>query len=272
MKGSEIFSNTRTQRAPRQSWTHRMSPCRATGASFHVLGALAVLLAFGAGSALAHEGDEDEPHHDHSYQGAYWAPEVALGFRYRLHAADADSPSPLVAIGGRVATLMSLIDVRAEAAWSGYSTLRPTGQRLAVSRWSIGPAIRLHPLFVSHLKTSFFDRLKAGLYLEVGISLEYAAASVPDAMSQNGQRWGFGWQLGAGLDLPLTSVDETWSLWVGATYRLRFAGLDTRRDELRNFDAHEALVSLSLRFHDINFARVPKPGELHDGSAPNAAP
>lgn len=194
------------------------------------------------------------------WQGTSWGFELRSGASFRAQD-EAITPAPLLGLGLRVCTLLTLIDAEVFVTTAGLSRTTDAG-RYDLRRTAIGLDLRLHPLFVRHLQGGFGDRVAAGLHLAIGAGLDLLSTVGP---GRDRTDPGFAFAIGAGADVPLTEPDDRpWSVWLGLGWRLRFAGFPKGAAGLRDMDEHQLLVTLGLRFHDLTFASIPPPPELDD--------
>jgi hypothetical protein len=167
-------------------------------------------------------------------------------------------PRAFGGLSARLSTLMALVDVDLGV------TFRGTGRRFAGRSAPEALAttamveLRGHPFFLRHLRG---DWLLAGLYASLGVGAELV--SWQDGGARHAA--GFALSVGAGGDVPLGALGvDGPSTWLGLGYRMRFAGVDSAPAGLRDRDGHEVWLSLSLRWHGIDFTRLPRPPELDD--------
>lgn len=235
--------------------------------------ALVVALAPWWAAAIARAGERGG-----RWQGTSWGFELRSGASFRA-GDEAITPAPLLGLGLRVCTLLTLIDAELFTTTAGFSRTTDAG-RYDLRRTSVGLDLRLHPLFVRHLQGGFGDRLAAGLHLAIGVGLDLLSTrgpgprpndpsepSDPNDPSRPIDRTdpSFAFAIGAGADVPLTEPNlRPWSLWLGVGWRMRFAGFPAGAPGLRDMDEHQLLVALGLRFHDLTFAHFPPPPELDD--------
>lgn len=200
------------------------------------------------------------------WQGTSWGFELRSGASFRARD-EAITPAPILGLGLRVCTLLTLIDAELFTTTAGLSRTTDAG-RYDLRRTSVGLDLRLHPLFVRHLQGGFGDRLAAGLHLAIGVGLDLLSTKGrgPDPINPIDRTDpGFAFAIGAGADVPLTEPNlRPWSLWLGVGWRMRFAGFPSGAPGLRDMDEHQLLVALGLRFHDLTFAHLPPPPELDD--------
>lgn len=198
------------------------------------------------------------------YHGAFWGFELRGGVVLRDEDPALDPLIPF-GVGLRAATLLSLVD--AELGIETFGGTRPAGPSGArtdhdLRRTSFLGELRLHPLFMRALEGDLSARLLAGLHLSLGgaIELLYVGGQLQDETHLT-----FGIRVGLGAELPLTDPSaRDWSLWIGFAWRLTKVGFDDAPRGLGDMDQHALWLSLSLRFHGVDFARIPKPGELND--------
>jgi len=198
---------------------------------------------------------EDPPH---LYQGAYWGLQAHVGFVHRLMAHADDLPGPAVGVSARLASYMSLADFQLTLQGSMYDATTSTGEQVGVKRLSVGAEVHLHPLFLNHLENSTFWYWAAGIYISVGADVDITwveGAGKGAALSP-------GFTVGGGMDYPLTDVHAGWSLWLGASYKIRITGASTGVPGLTNFNEHTVLITLGYRNNDIFGFRAPRPSEL----------
>ncbi|MFO0748900.1 MAG: hypothetical protein U1F43_25025 [Myxococcota bacterium] len=200
--------------------------------------------------------------------GAFWGIELRGGVASR--AADATlRPIPDLGLGLRVATLMSLVDAEL-----GVDTLAMTRRGGPVGTGgaraehdlrltSIGLELRLHPMFIRYLEGGTLANVMASIHLALGGALELLSVAGP---AQDATQLGFGLRFGLGFEVPLTRPSAApWSLWLGVSWRMTVAGFSDAPSSLRDMDRQVAWLSLSFKWHDIDFARFPHPPELRDG-------
>ena len=211
------------------------------------------------------------------WQGTSWGFELRAGAGLRSQDT-ALSPAPLIGLGVRVCTLLTLIDAELYGQTEGFTRRSgplPTdtdaiiaGEVYDLRRTSIGFDLRLHPLFVRHLQGGFGDRVAAGLHLALGAGADILSVSggheaFGTALDRTDVAFAFG--VGAGVDVPLTEPnDRPWSLWLDLGWRLRFTGFGESAPGLRDMDEHVIVLQLGVRFHDLTGVRVPVPPELDD--------
>lgn len=194
------------------------------------------------------------------WQGASWGFELRSGGSLRLQD-ETLSPAPLVGLGVRVCTLLTLIDSELYVQTMGFSRNVGSGG-YDLRRTTVGYDLRLHPMFIRHLEGGLPDRLAAGIHLALGVGVDVLSITGP-GYDRTDAAFAFGFGIGA--DLPLTEPDDaSWSVWLGLGWRLRFVGFPESAPGLRDMDEHQLLVSLSLRFHDLTGIRLPVPPELDD--------
>lgn len=203
-------------------------------------------------------GRTDEP--TGRWQGTSWGIELKSGASFRAED-DAIMPAPLLGLGLRVCTLLTLIDAEVFTTTAGFSRSTDAGD-FDLRRTTIGLDLRLHPLFVRHLQGGFGDRLAAGLHLALGVGVDLLSIDGPGRDRTDPS---FAFSFGLGADVPLTDPDDrSWSLWLNLGWRMRFAGFPRSAPGLRDMDEHQALVALGVRFHDLTFASISPPPELDD--------
>jgi len=169
---------------------------------------------------------------------------------------------PLIAISARVATLMSLLDFDLSVAFAALGGTTAVGREETLHT-RIGVEMRLHPFFLSHLQGNW---LKSGVYLAFGGGLDLLSSSPEGGLPGKSRTdagvaiaWGFG------LDVPLSAMNTADpSVWLGLGYRMRFVGFPGAPPGLGDRDGHDLFVNLSVRWHGLDFARVPRPPELND--------
>jgi hypothetical protein len=162
--------------------------------------------------------------------------------------------SGLGGISGRLATLLSLVDVDLGVTVRGGGP-RPDDAAVTV----VSPAVeaRAHPLFMRHLRG---DWTLAALYVSLGVGADVMARS-----QRPGLAAGIALRVGLGGDVPLTRPSDGGpSVWLGLGYRLRISAVPAAPPGLRDQDGHELWTSLSIRWHGVDFMRVPRPPELDD--------
>jgi hypothetical protein len=218
--------------------------------------ALAVTLASARASAAAPDEAETHGH----WQGASWGFELRSGASLRMQD-ESLTPAPIIGLGFRVCTLLTLIDSELFVQTMGFTRTTGAGE-YDMRRLSVGIDMRLHPLFIRPLQGGFGDRLAAGIHLVIGAGIDSLAIRGPD-LERTDASFAFG--IGLGAEVPLNEPNRnSWSIWLGLGWRLRFVGFPKSAPGLRDMDEHQLLVSLSLRFHDLTGIRLPPPPELDD--------
>lgn len=207
------------------------------------------------------------------WQGTSWGFELRTGAGFRV-ADETLAPAPLIGVGVRLCTLLTLIDAELFGQTEGFTrrsdafTSAAAGDVYDLRRTSLGLDLRLHPLFMRHLQGRLGDRVMAGLHLALGagvdlLSVRGGHASLGTDLDRTDASFAFG--IGAGVDVPLTEPnDRPWSLWLDLGWRLRFSGFGDSAPGLRDQDEHVLLLQLGVRFHDLTGVRVPVPPELDD--------
>ncbi len=212
--------------------------------------ALAPTLARGSTEGTATEGGP-------RYNGGFWGLQLHLGVTSRVDADLGEGIGPVLGVSGRIATLMSLVDVQVGVRAGTYDG--PEGA--SVSRWSATAELHAHPMFLRHLYGSNRWYWLAGLHVSFGAGLEVVGVTAPGI---DETLPGFGWQIGAGTDIPVGEVDDGWGLWLGVDYTLKFLAVHSAAPRLDDFDEHVLVFTLAYRNNDIGFAQVPRPPELDD--------
>lgn len=193
------------------------------------------------------------------FNGGFWGLQVHTGLAIRSQSGQI---APTFALAGRFASLMSLLDVEASIWLSFYSQNAGPDkhERYDVLHTSMFFSGHLHPMFSDHLKGGFGSLFLASIYLGPGIGLELVSL---DNKHTSSLTPGFGFNLDLGAAIPLTQVqNEPRSWWLGLDYRYKFVGVETGVTGLQNFDQHMIVLSLQLRFHDINTVHFPRPDEF----------
>jgi hypothetical protein len=169
-------------------------------------------------------------------------------------------PRGLAGVSARVSTLMALLDVDLGVSVREAGRPDPRGTSAAGVSTTALLEVRGHPYFLRHLRG---DWLLGGLYVSLGVGAELVSwRSEAGGLRHAG---GFALAVGGGGDMPLGDPGEGGpSTWLGLGYRMRFAGVDGAPRRLGDRDGHEAWLAVSLRWHGVDFARVPRPGELDD--------
>lgn len=205
---------------------------------------------------------DDEPRG--RWQGTSWGFELRGGAAFRTEDA-AITPAPLLGLGVRFSTLLTLVDAELFATTAGFSRVVEAG-RYDLRRTSIGVDLRLHPLFIRNLQGRLGDRIAAGVHLAIGAGadvLSVVGGEGPAARDRT--EVGFAFAIGLGVDVPLTEPnDHPWSIWLGVGWRMRFVGFPGAPPGLRDMDEHQALVTFGVRFHDLSGLPLPVPPELDD--------
>ena len=190
------------------------------------------------------------------YQGAYWSLQAHGGYTAGPNSQEGDSVGPSIGVSVRLASIVSLADVQFTVLGSSY-TLNNQGSSADVVRLSIGAEAHLHPFFLLTLNDSYWETWLAGIYLSIGGDLDLTqigdASLEPDA----------GWHVGLGSDIPLTSLHDGTSLWMGLGVRFKFLDVESSATEI-DFNETTLVLTFGYRNHDINFTRWPRPPEFYD--------
>jgi hypothetical protein len=173
---------------------------------------------------------------------------------------------PLVAGSARFANLLSLIDLDVGVGWS-FGAEEAVSGRYDVHHARFFAEARLHPFFMSHLQGQWF---RAGLHLTLGVGADLLATRpLGETSGSTRHDVAFALAIGAGFDVPLSDlVSADPSVWLTVGWRMRFVGFDGAPRGFGDRDGHDVFVSLSVRWHDIGFARFPRPPELDDRDRP----
>jgi len=127
-----------------------------------------------------------------------------------------------------------------------------------ILRISTGAEVHLHPFFLMTLRNTLLWNWLAGIYASIGADLDLTqigdAAIEPD----------FGWHVGLGMDIPITSPEIESSLWLGLAYRIKFLDVLGPSGEERDFNEHTIVITIGYRNNDINFMRMPRPSEFYE--------
>jgi len=211
-------------------------------------------------AGVAHADDEPTG----QWQGTSWGFELRAGAGFRSDD-DTLTPAPLVGLGFRVATLLTLVDAELFATTEGFSRASASG-RYDFRRTSIGVDLRLHPLFIRTVQGRFVDRIAAGVHLVLGAGADvFSIDGGRNDVRRDATEARFAFAIGLGVDVPLTEPnDHPWSLWLGLGWRLRFVGFPVSAPGLRDMNEHQALVTFGVRFHDLSGIALPVPPELDD--------
>ena len=217
---------------------------------------MSCLLLFGAAIAQGHAAEQSDPAPP-GYQGAYWAIQGHLGTTTGLSSETGIEGGPSFGLSLRLASIVSIADVQLTVLGSTYAATLD-GSRQDVLRMSLGTEAHLHPFFLLTLNDSYVETWLAGIYLSLGVDLDLTgignAPVEPD----------FGWHVGAGTDIPLTSLANGSSLWLGLGLRLKFLEIQTPSGSDVSFDETTIVLTFGYRDHDINFMRLPRPTELYE--------
>jgi hypothetical protein len=239
------MSGTRTPASPRCQ--HRRSSPSPIALGFVLL-------------LAATPGARSEPAAHGNYLGAFAGVEVKTGLSVLgidpFQGRDV-SPRvlPMLAVSARVANLMSLLDVDLGVGLAGGTLDGPDGA-LDVLHTRLGIEARVHPFFMSHLQGTW---VRAGLHLALGVGADLLSTAPGGTKAAFALSWGFG------MDVPLSDMQSADpSVWLGVGYRMRFVGFDGAPRGLGDRDGHDVFVALSVRWHGVDFARIPRPPELHD--------
>lgn len=216
-----------------------------------------------APSARATPTDSDTPRG--RWQGTSWGFELRGGMGLRL-ADDTVWPAPVLGLGFRVSTLLTLVDAEVFAQTQAFSRTVAAGD-FDLRRTSLGLELRLHPLFIRNLQGDFGSRALAGIHIAVHGAAEVLSVrgTSPAAASVDRTDLSLAIGVGLGVDLPLTDPEAgPSSLWLGLGWRFRVVGFPHAPRGLGDMDEQTFVLSLGLRFHDVSAVPLPKPPELDD--------
>ena len=191
------------------------------------------------------------------YQGAYWSLQGHAGYTMGLEPDQSLEAGPTLGLSLRLASIISLADIQLSALGSSYQATFNTGDE-DVLRLSLGLQAHLHPFFLLTLNDSYWETWLAGIYISLGADLDLTrigeASIEPD----------FGWHVGLGTDLPLTSLENESSFWLGLGLRLKFLDVRSPAGNEINFNETTIYLTVGYRDHDINFVRLPRPTEFYE--------
>ncbi len=151
------------------------------------------------------------------------------------------------ALRAHLSLLLQILDVGIDAAGSGPRQAGGAG-------WSLGVAIRIHPLFPTLVRQRFVDYLAAGFYAQAGGHV----TTGPDA-------WAAGPVLGVGFDVPLGKPSGSRSWWLGAVYTRHWDWRGSR-------DFHAVTAVVEVRWHGLRWGHLPRPTEFDFSPMAHADP
>ncbi len=170
-------------------------------------------------------------------------------------------------VHGRVATVLSLIDVQLEYD-HGRLSLAVDGQpsdspELQLRRHSFATSVNLHPLFLKILANDWWAFTLSAAYLQLGASAEFSSYHSTDGSSQRAET-SLGLHWGAGIDFPLGDVEGAHALWLGVMWRWKFLFMEPNLGTSgpNELNSHLLVLSLGYRYNNVNFARLGRPDEL----------
>lgn len=163
----------------------------------------------------------------------------------------------------RANQVMSLVDLQLEYRFTRHDTTANENP-VVLNRHGISAGFGAHPLFLVNLGNGWFWYALASIYVQLGISLDMTesdAAQTQSPQTQSPQTQtpgdnpevGFGYFVGGGFDVPLTSADGPWSLWLGAHYRHHRVTVDLQPFDTRTLTEHMVSGSLSFRWSGLVF-------------------
>lgn len=189
------------------------------------------------------------PKRDQRFSGAYLGIEALSGITIRGNRRFSKGVGYLVGVRGRLATLLQVASVDLSYIHSGYK-LGYQQQEIRVWRHSLGSSVYLHPLFIFLLRGNWFSTVMASSYLCVGVAFEVSSLR-SDGLGVRGTHYDWSWSFGAGVDLPLDSIDDGASFWLGVAYRHNRLFFHTGIDNITNMTEHWLMINLSYRINGI---------------------
>lgn len=162
-----------------------------------------------------------------------------------------------VEVSGRLAMVLQIVDIELMYRYGRYD-LTADGVDVGLDRHAIVGDVKLHPLFLI-LMTG--NHLIAGVYVQTGLSAEFADAKAP-SVDLDELNAGVGVHVGCGLDYPLTAPNAGSSFWVGFNYRANFTTLDSSYDPLDDLDEHLFAIHLSYRHNNLQYGTAQRPTDF----------
>lgn len=149
-----------------------------------------------------------------------------------LTAASGAYSGAALSVGGRVATLLQIVDAEARVQFGAAGE----GARLGVSA-----QLNLHPAFIALVWRNFWGVLASGFhgYLGVGI-IRFSGTTGGIALPL---------AIGLGVDVPLMSLERSSGLWLTARTGWRWMTVDAG-DVIQDGDDSHATVCLGWRWYD----------------------
>ncbi|MBT9554807.1 MAG: hypothetical protein IV100_02210 [Myxococcales bacterium] len=214
-----------------------------------MLSALAAVLALAA--------PPDEP--EIRYNGAFVGVGV-FGGASILQDQRWESPvGGVVGVYGRLASVLSLIDVQLEYAWS-RNDAKASGNvpaDLRFDRHGLAMSVNLHPMFLSVLGNDWASFALAAAYAQIGLSTEFTSFGSDVEPQRDQDDVAFSLHVGAGIDVPLGDASGASAFWLGLSWRWKFVYLDPPRlsgvDQPNETNTHSVVLAFSYRYQSLNF-------------------
>lgn len=165
----------------------------------------------------------------------------------------------VVGVYGRLASVLSLIDVQLEYAWSRNDAKAsgnvPTDLRF--DRHGLAMSVNLHPMFLSVLGNDWASFALAAAYAQIGLSTEFTSFGSDVEPQRDRDDVAFSLHVGAGIDVPLGDASGASAFWLGLSWRWKFVYLDPPQlsgvDQPNETNTHSVVLAFSYRYQSLNF-------------------
>jgi hypothetical protein len=165
----------------------------------------------------------------------------------------------VVGVYGRIASVLSLVDVQLEYAWS-RNDAKVSGNEpadLRFDRHGLAMSVNLHPMFLSVLSSDWASFALAAAYAQIGLSTEFTSFRSDVEPQRDQDDVSFSLHFGAGIDVPLGDASGASAFWLGLSWRWKFVYLDPPRllggDQPDETNTHSVVVAFSYRYQSLNF-------------------
>ena len=171
-----------------------------------------------------------------------------------------DSPvGGVTGVYGRLASVLSLVDVQIEYAWSrnGANVRGRELTDLRFERHGLGMSVNLHPMFLSVLGGDWASYALSAAYAQIGLSTEFTSFRSDSEPQRDQDDTAFSLHFGAGIDVPLGDASGASAFWLGLSWRWKFVYLDPPRfstgDQPNETNTHSVVLAFSYRYQSLHF-------------------
>lgn len=194
------------------------------------------------------------------YTGGYMAAAIVTGPELLADPTWESRLGYTVGVYARWSSVMQIFDVQGQYDFSAYE-LNEDQQHATIQRHSLSSSVNLHPLFLRILHNNWAWYVLSGWYLQIGGGLEITLME-GSALAEPRDDVALSIHLGTGLDIPLHDPNDWGGFWIGFNYRYKLVFMSPGIGGHEDLDAHQLLFSVSYRYNNLSFARIPRPPEL----------